>query len=218
MSITTAIPVSLESGDRLTREEFHRRYCKRPDIRRAELIQGVVYVASPARYDQHDSPASMMVAWLKNYTINRPGVRSGGSPTIFLSADSEVQPDAVLFYDPPSWSGGIRRTDNGYLTGAPELVVEVAASTVSYDLHDKMESYRLAGVQEYIAWRVLDHEIDWFRLRDGVYVRLEPDQHGVIESEVFPGLRLAVARALADDFAGMIAEIRTPPAGGAASS
>ena len=54
---------------------------------------------------------------------------------------------------------------------------------------------------------MLDHAIDWFRLRGGRYVRLEPDAHGLIHSEVFPGLRLAVAKMLAGDSAGVIAEL-----------
>ena len=38
MATETLPLVPLESGDRLTREEFHHRYCARPDIKKAELI------------------------------------------------------------------------------------------------------------------------------------------------------------------------------------
>jgi Uma2 family endonuclease len=198
----------LESGDRLTREEFHRRYCANPQIRRADLVLGVVYVPSPMRYDKHDAQTNSVIGWLFTYAVNRPAIRRGNSATIFLGPDSEVQPDAFLFYDPPSWPGGIRRTAESYLEGAPELVVEVAASSASYDLHDKKEAYRRAGVQEYIVWRVLDKAIDWFRLRNGEYVRLEPDERGVISSEVFPGLRLNVPAMLAGDDRAVIAELK----------
>src|SRR3712207_6959307 len=37
MATAPDIRPELESGDRLTREEFHERYCRRPDIRKAEL-------------------------------------------------------------------------------------------------------------------------------------------------------------------------------------
>jgi Uma2 family endonuclease len=89
--------------------------------------------------------------------------------------------------------------EDGYVVGAPELVVEVAASSASYDLHDKMEAYRLAGVPAYVVWRTVDRMIDWFRLRDGEYVRVEPDEDGVIESEAFPGLRLDLPAMIAGD-------------------
>ena len=202
-----AMPIiPLESGDRLIRDEFHRRYCAQPDIKKAELIQGVVYVASPTRFGMHGEQHGAIVGWLYAYAARTPGVRLGDNATVFIADDSEVQPDAFLFREPPP-TGGARLMDDGYIWGAPQLVVEVAASSASYDLHDKKEVYRRAGVQEYIVWRVLDKEIDWLRLRDGEYVRLEPDDRGAISSEVFPGLRLAVAKLLAGDNAGVLAEL-----------
>ena len=135
-------------------------------------------------------------------------MRQDGSATISLAPDDEVQPDSFLFWEPPSWPGGIRRTPDDYLEGAPELVVEVAASSAPYDLGAKLRAYQRAGVQEYLVWRVLDRAIDWFRLRGDRYVRLEPDARGVIHSEVFPGLRLAVDKLLAGDLPGVVAELQ----------
>ena len=206
MEMASELRPVLESGDRLTREEFHRRYCRRPDIRKAELIDGVVYVASPARWDKHGTHQSLAVSWLRVYSIGRPDLGVGDGDTVFLAGGHEVQPDAFLF----RLSGpgaGARVTEEGYIEEAPELVFEVAASSASYDLHDKLEAYRRAGVQEYIVWRVLDEQIDWFRLRAGAYVRVEPDDHGMIESEVFPGLRLSVHSMLAGDTAGVLAAL-----------
>jgi Uma2 family endonuclease len=85
--------------------------------------------------------------------------------------------------------------------------VEVAASRASYDLHDKMDAYRRAGVQEYVAWEILEGRIRWFRLRGDRYVQVEPDERGIIESEVFPGLRLNVAAMLAGDRAAVLAAL-----------
>ncbi len=205
MATTTETLVWLESGDRLTREDFHRRYDARPDIRRAELINGVVYVPSPTRFDVHDEPATIMVTWLAMYALGTPDVRSGSNASIFLTDDGEVQPDGFLFCDTADAS--VRRTPDGYLEGAPELVSEVAASSASYDLHDKKELYRRAGVQEYLVWRVLDHGFDWFDLQADQYVRREPDDRGVIASRMFTGLRLNVTALLAGDYAGVIAEL-----------
>jgi Uma2 family endonuclease len=203
---TTPSFVALESGDRLSRTEFHRRYCARPDIHKAELIEGVVYVASPVRAGMHGTPSSLVHFWLNSVAARTPGLEVADDSTVFLSDTSEVQPDACLYWMP--WTGeGARLTDDGYLEGAPLLVVEVAAGSASYDLHDKKDAYRRAGVPEYIVWRVLDREIDWFRLRDGTYITVRPDEHGMLESAVFPGLRLSVPALLAGDRAALIAAL-----------
>jgi Uma2 family endonuclease len=207
MAISTSAPVALESGDRLTREEFHRRYCARPDIGKAELVQGVVYVASPTRFQHHAEPHRLVIVWLDAYAAPRPQMKLAIEATVFLGPNSEVRPDACLFR--PS-SGGVRITEDDYLEGAPDLVVEIAASSASYDLHDKLEDYRRAGVLEYIVWRTLDRQIDWFSLVNGQYVRRQPDEHGVIESEVFPGLRLVVPAMLAEDRAAVLSALRPP--------
>ena len=206
MMARTMKPVVLESGDRLSRKEFHRRYSLRPDIKKAELIEGIVYVASPARWDKHGKHQSLVVFWLVAYATNKPDLGVGDADTVFLTGGHEVQPDAFLF----RLSGpgaGARVTDEGYIDGTPELIVEIAASSVSYDLHDKKEAYRRAGVPEYIVWRVLDERIDWFRLQDGEYVLVEPDTNGIIESVVFPGLRLQAAALLAGDTAAILAAL-----------
>jgi Uma2 family endonuclease len=207
MSRTVGPPVPLESGDRLTRAEFHRRYCARPDIRKAELVEGVVYVASPTRFTVHGKQHGIVTTWLGTYAASTPGVELGDGATVYLDADNEVQPDACLFCLPSRRGQGARLTDEGYIEGAPDLVVEVAASSVSYDLHDKLEVYRRNGVLEYVVWRVLDNAVDWLRVHEGEYARVEPDARGVIESAVFPGLRLHVQKLLAGDYAGVLAEL-----------
>jgi Uma2 family endonuclease len=99
-------------------------------------------------------------------------------------------------------------SDDDYLEGTPELIVEVAASSASYDLHVKREVYRRNGVQEYIVWRVYDRQIDWFRIEDARYVTVPPDASGVIHSRVLPGLRLAVSALLTGDLAHVLAEVQ----------
>jgi Uma2 family endonuclease len=208
VALKTARPI-LESGDRLTRDEFHRRYSARPDLVKAELIGGVVYVSSPVRA-LHAEPHGQTVGWLYAYLARNPRVRLSVDGTVFLDADTEVQPDACLWWSEPN---GPHETEDHYIEGPPQLVVEVAASSAAYDLHDKLQAYRRNGVQEYLVWRVLDNAIDWFHLREGEYVPLEPDERGVIESRVLPGLRLHRAKMLAGDHAGVLAELEAPPTG-----
>ena len=190
----------LEAGDHLTRDEFERRYAMRPDIHKAELVQGVVHVPSPVKIDDHGVPVSLITAWLVNYAALHPGTRVATDGTVRLSAVDVVQPDVMLWRE-----GGSASTDaDNYLEGAPELVVEVAASSATYDLHTKKESYRRAGVREYIVWRTMDHMIDWFRLVDGQYKNVLPDEEGTVESTVFPGLRLNLPRLLQGDPAAIL--------------
>jgi Uma2 family endonuclease len=203
MAVLTTVREVLESGDRLTREEFHRRYCTRPDIKKAELVEGVVYVASPVR-SLHAAPHARVVVWLGTYQARTPGTRLDDNATVRLDGRNEVQPDACLWREEPD---GPRLSADGYIEGAPQLVVEVAASSASYDLHDKLNAYRRNGVLEYVVWRVLDGAIDWFRLEAGEYVRVAPNERGLIESAHFPGLRLDVAKLLAGDVAGVLAEL-----------
>jgi Uma2 family endonuclease len=202
-SLVPAVRPLLESGDRLTRAEFHRRYEQRPEIHKAELVEGVVYVPSPARAQYHGDPDAKMTTWLGTYCARNRGVEVSSNATVFLDADNELQPDICL----RRLDGGTSRLIDGYIVGAPELVIEIAASTAAYDLHDKMNAYRRNGVQEYIVWRVLDGAIDWFELNEGAYVRLEADASGVIESHAFPGLRLTLTAMLDGDLEAVLAAL-----------
>ncbi len=206
MTVTATNPLSLHSGDRLTRCEFHRRYLASPWIKRAELVEGVVYVSSPVSA-RHAEPHGWIVGWLFAFQSKHPDLRLHDNVTVFLDADNEVQPDACLWREEP---GGPHLNDKGYVEGAPQLVVEVAVSSASYDLHDKLRAYRRNGVREYVVWRVEDHAIDWFRLREGAFERVEPDAAGVVESATFPGLRLHVAKLLAGELAGVLAALEQP--------
>ena len=219
MSMTTTLDLAppLESGDHLPRDEFHRRYCAHPEIRKAELIEGVVFVPPFAVSASHADPHALVITWLGSYKARTPGLFLADNGTFFMNDDSEVQPDAALFRAPPS--GNVRdifvrdRDDarpTRYRQGAPELIAEIAASSASIDLHRKKRVYERAGVSEYIVWQVWERRIDWFRLVEGVYEPLEPDARGVIESVVFPGLRLHVAAMLAGDDAAVLAELEAP--------
>ncbi|AFZ44503.1 protein of unknown function DUF820 [Halothece sp. PCC 7418] len=186
MKISTPI---LENGDRLSRQEFEERYQKMPHLKKAELIEGKVYMASPLRFEPHAEPHANLIGWLWNYKIATPGVRLGDNATIKLDLDNEPQPDAVLLLD--SNRGGQTSIDEaGYIVGAPEMVIEIAASSASIDLYEKKQVYCRNGVKEYLVWRVMEQQLDWFYLQQGNYLSLTPNEKGIIDSQVFPGLRL----------------------------
>jgi Uma2 family endonuclease len=176
----------LENGDRLTRPEFERRYSAMPHVKKAELIEGVVYMPSPVRHEGHGRQHSELNGWLVVYSASTPGVEASDNTTVRLDLDNEPQPDLLLRVS----AAGQSRIDDGYIDGAPELVAEIASSSTAYDLHQKLDTYRRHGVREYIVWQTLDNIIDWFILREGRYERLLSDAAGVYKSEVFPGLWL----------------------------
>lgn len=178
----------LQSGDRMNRLEFERRYAKMPNVK-AELIEGVVYVASPVKFDWHREPHYNVIGWLNTFSMHTPGIRGGDNGTLRLDEWNEPQPDAFLMIDPEC--GGQAKIDSEkYLCTAPELIVEVAASSANYDLHDKLKVYCRHGVKEYIVWRVVDQAIDWFVLRGKKYKPQKLNADGLYQSEVFPGLWL----------------------------
>jgi Uma2 family endonuclease len=177
----------LENGDRLSRSEFERRYQAMPNHQKAELIAGIVYVASPLRITQHGNPHARIMTWLGSYWAATPGVELGDNSTVQLDQYNEPQPDALLRIQT---GGQSTVNENGYVEGAPELIVEIAASTVSLDLHQKLEVYQLHQVQEYLVWRVEDDQLDWFQLKQGKYLKLQPDIEGILYSQMFPGLWL----------------------------
>ncbi|MGI0494136.1 Uma2 family endonuclease [Alkalinema pantanalense CENA528] len=178
----------LESGDRLTRAEFERRYEATPEKFKAELIEGVVYVASPVRVF-HGTPHAALIGWLTVYWAATPGVSVADNTTTRLDMDNEPQPDALLRIET---GGSSTISDDGYIEGAPELIAEIAASSAAIDLGAKQNAYRRNGVQEYLVWQTFENRLSWFHLQAEEFVGVEPDTDGIIRSRVFPGLWLAI--------------------------
>lgn len=197
----------LENGDHLSRHEFERRYAAMPHLKKAELIEGAVYLASPLRFESHAEPHGLLIVWLGTYKVATLGVRLGDNATVRLDLDNEPQPDVVLLIDERA-GGQARLSEDDYIEGAPELVAEVAASSAAYDLHEKKKAYRRNGIQEYIVWQIFENKLDWFRLSEGEYVLLEPDETGVVRSQILPGLWLAALALLAGDMTKVLAVLQ----------
>jgi Uma2 family endonuclease len=196
----------LQTGDRLTRAEFERRYSAMPEVKHAELIEGIVFMPSPVRLTAHGQPHAALVGWITYYVSKTPGLLFGDNATSRLDEDNEPQPDVMLLC--PVHTGGAAVVDeDGYVSGAPELVCEVAASSVSIDLHAKKNAYRRNGVKEYLVWRTEDAAVDWFELVEGRYDSIAPDDKGVLRSQVFPGLWLDAPALLRGDLATVFATV-----------
>lgn len=191
-------PPPLQSGDHLAAGEFERRYEAMPEVKKAELINGVVFMSSPVSRFHADAHAAV-VTWLKLYAASTRGVRTGDNVTLRLDSENEVQPDAYLGIQ-ERHGGQLRFSKEGYLAAAPEFIAEIAVTSSDNDLHDKFDLYRRHRVREYLVWQVLDGQVRWFGLHGGRYAELPMSAAGLVCSRIFPGLWLDTAALLADDF------------------
>jgi Uma2 family endonuclease len=180
------IPILLRNGDRMSQAEFHRRYEQYPESIKFELIKGTVYMASPEGLP-HSRYTTMLAGVLTLYEAETPGVEAASHPTVILNDDSEPQPDLLLRIRPGY--GGRSRTKGKYVAGPPELVIEIAHSSVALDLHDKKDDYQRNRVVEYVVVCVEDQQIHWFDLGRGTSNKV-PSDH-ILRSKAFPGLWIA---------------------------
>ena len=190
-------PPPLLNGDHLAVPEFERRYWAMPEIKKAELIEGIV-VMSPPISNLHAETHGMLGAYLRHYARATPGVSLGLNASIRLDGKNEYQPDALLRIE----SGKLAHSKvgpDGLLEGGPEFVAEIAVSSAAYALHEKKAVYQRCLVPEYFVWQVVDSQIHWFALEQGDYVELKPRADGVIRSRVFPGLWLDVRALVTGD-------------------
>jgi Uma2 family endonuclease len=207
---TSAEPQELHSGDRMTREEFHRIYAAMPEDFKAELIGGIVYVASPLKI-AHATHHSLLATLFTVYAGNTPGVQTGDNATIILADEEEPQPDQYLRVL-PEWGGQSATTADDYVSGAPELLAEIAHSSRAIDLHAKRESYARFGVREYLVLCLREQQLRWFDLRTGQ--EQGPDADGVFRLRLFPDLWIQgaalVANAYQPAMAALNAGLATP--------
>src|ERR1043166_4995202 len=191
-------------GDKLTRDEFLRRWEMHPEIKLAELIGGIVYMPSPVTFE-HGDRDNDVGTWICVYRIATPGTDSGQDATTLLLKDIP-QADVNLRILPEC--GGASRIQGNYLAGPVELFTEVSRSSASYDLNQKYDLYESAGVQEYLAILLHEEEIRWHVLVEGHYEIMPPDADGIWRSRVFPGLWLDGAALLRRDMPQVLAKLQ----------
>jgi Uma2 family endonuclease len=188
MSIVESQIEPLRGGDKLTRDEFLRRWEAMPHLKRAELIGGIVYMPSPVSID-HGRVDNFIAHWLGHYAMYTPGIDVGNNTTWFMLEDA---PQSDVFLRIRKEYGGGSWVEDKYLHGEPELLAEVCVSSSSYDFHQKKELYLAGGVKEYLTVLVKEREVRWHRLVANSYQTLPMSREGVIRSVVFPGLWLDV--------------------------
>ncbi|HZK79476.1 MAG TPA: Uma2 family endonuclease [Humisphaera sp.] len=185
-------PLELHNGDRMTQEEFHRAYERTPENFKAELIGGIVYVASPLKLTHGKNHPPLSTIFFV-YEGDTPGVECGDNTTVLLGGDAEPQPDLFMRVL-PEFDGQSRTSDDEYVVGPPELVAEIAVSTRAIDLHAKRNDYTRYGVKEYLVVCPREKEVRWFDLAANQELPLGPD--GIIRIRQFPGMWIDVAALL----------------------
>jgi len=196
-------PATLTTGEQMDRTEFLCRWEAVPELKCAELIEGVVFVAPPVSRD-HGRTDSTIILWLGHYAIATPGCEVGNNATWWM-LDSAPQPDVHLRILPES--GGQSSDGPRYCEGAPELAVEVSLTSTEVDFGPKLWLYQRAGVREYITIELFSKRIVWRVLRNNAYYELLPDADGVMRSIVFPGLWLDVEAFWQNDGSRMMATL-----------
>jgi Uma2 family endonuclease len=188
-STATEEPGPLVDGQRLDQPTFHALYLQTPEKFRAELIDGVVHVMNCPVSEDHGFPDASMIGLLFFYSVATPGTETRSNATAILGPRSEVQPDSALFIDPES-GGQTYLNENRFAVGAPELVVEIALTSLATDLNAKRLAYEAAGTREYVVFDATHRRFHWWTLRNGRFEPLEPDAAGIFRSVAFPGLWL----------------------------
>ena len=179
----------LRQGDKLTSDEFLRRWEAMPDLKHAELLDGIVYCMPSPVLMSHSNSHIDMGFWLSLYRDATPGCDAGLEATWVMSPKGVPQPDVHLIVL-PEYGGQSGLTEKGYGGGAPELIVEVTGSSRSRDLGVKLELYCRAGVREYLTVLLKPQQVIWRQLIRGRYSEIAPGEDGLLRSVVFPGLWL----------------------------
>lgn len=195
----------LVNGERMKQPEFHRRYAEYDEDEKWELIGGIVYKAPSMLSLAHSDYDGEIGYILETYRRATPGTQVTHNATAILGEESEPQPDLGLRIL-PEYGGQSWTTPDGYLQGAPELLIEVAHSRRAIDMHGKRDDYQRNGVLEYfvVCWE--EQETHWFHFPSGDMIR--PNRQGISRSRVFPGLWLDVSALLRLDSARLMAVLQ----------
>jgi Uma2 family endonuclease len=204
MSTVEQKVLPLYPGQRLKRDEFLRRWEALPELKFAELIGGMVYMSSPVSADHGDVDVNLG-GWVAVYAASTPVCRANSNSTWLMLGDLPQPDDSLRIL---TELGGHSRREGRYYAGAPELIGEVSLSSECYDLHEKLNLYQAAGVDEYLAVLLASREVRWHRLVSGVYEVMPPSPDGVFRSQVFPGLWLHPAALLEGDMPHVLATLQ----------
>jgi Uma2 family endonuclease len=151
-----------------------------PEGTLCEVIDNVLYMSPTPKYNHQ-----RLLGLLFNKICNHVDHTKTGEVIIspfdvyFDHLLSAVQPD-LLFV---SNSNRSILKEDGYIHGAPDLIVEVLSSNKKRDTVEKRSLYERAGVKEYFIVNPVDRKIQCYRLTNNEY-DLVYDQDGMFTSTI----------------------------------
>jgi Uma2 family endonuclease len=180
------------ADDLISVEEFYRLV---PDGQKADLIEGVIYMASPDSLRANE--LTLFISWLFKGFIE---VRGIGGKVVFsryacrLSESSAPEPDVA--YVRPERVGLV---ESGGMRGGPDIAVEVVSRESRHrDYDDTRRLYEEAGVAEYWIIDPVQQRVEFLVLEEDRY-RLAPlEQNRLFRSRALSGFWIDVDWLLAD--------------------
>jgi Uma2 family endonuclease len=202
--LALATPI-LREGDRLTSMEFLRAWEAMPELKRAELIAGTVFLEPSFVGNRHGDFHCLASGCLGLYRSHTPGTSSRLGATWVMGPRDVPQPDLALFVRPDF--GGPTRVEDDLMHGVPELIVEITDTETSRDLGIKLDLYQIVGVSEYLTILIEKETTIWRCLEGGRYREMKPGRDGILKSQSFPGLWLNTKALFAGDELGLLATL-----------
>lgn len=197
MAVSPSVAQSeLVTGSFMSRDEFMKAYEAFPDDTSFELIEGIVQMASPV-HSGHQRCEKILSRILDRFELETPGIEYLCEQTLHLGDDTTLEPD-LLARVLPHFGGKCLDTPDGFLSGPPELVIEVSGSSLTNDLNRKRRVYARFGVREYLVFDLADHVCRWFDLTTSTELEIDIDH--ICRLKSMPGCWLAIDAIFNDDF------------------
>jgi Uma2 family endonuclease len=180
-----APPRNAPDSDLVTVEEF---FCLVPDGQKADLIDGVIYMASPDTR-RHDRLGGWIKFLLQGYTaVNRLGEVYGSRFAFALSEFRAPEPDVAFVR-----SERLSLVEERRMVGGPDIAVEIVSrDSRQRDYGEKKQLYAEAGVSEYWIIDPLQQRVEFHRLHAGRYELVPLEHNRLFRSAVLEGFWLDV--------------------------
>jgi len=159
------------------------------DDEKADLIDGVIYMASP---DTTDANALFMwLGALMTYYVEEKDLGKVYGIRVAFRVDEHNGPEPDIAFVKKS---RLERVGRGSVNGPPDLAVEIVSpDSVDRDYEKKRRLYERTGVAEYWIIDELEKKVTLLRVGEtGVYQQVPP-RSGILRSKVMKGFWLREA-------------------------
>ncbi len=172
--------------DLVSAAEFYRLV---PDGQKADLLDGVIYMASPDSR-RPNSLTRFLTSLISMYNEARD---LGGEVFVNrfafrLSKYRAPEPDVAFVR-----RGRLHLVQEREMRGGPDVAIEIVSrDSRTRDYGEKKRVYEKAGVTEYWIIDPLKNRVQFFRLKQGRYELVPLDAYRIFRSEVLPGFWLDI--------------------------